>query len=121
MKLLKDSASRVILKFANAFSGWKYSLFTDHSIQLQIGLGVLTVLAGLVLRVRGNDWLWLFSAIVIVIGFEAINSCIESLCDLVSLARDERIKRIKDMGSGFVLLAALYAIVVGISVFSRYL
>ena len=42
-----------------------------------------------------------------------INTCIERICDLIDESQNEKIKYIKDLSAGSVLLASIYSIVIG--------
>ena len=53
-------------------------------------------------------------------GLEAINTAIEQLCDLYSTEANERIKKIKDISAGAVLIAALFAVCIAVVVFLPY-
>jgi diacylglycerol kinase len=59
--------------------------------------------------------------IVIVTGLvwaaEIFNTVIEKVMDFISPAKDERIKRIKDMSAAAVLVSALVALITGCIVF----
>jgi undecaprenol kinase len=63
------------------------------------------------------EWLFVLSALFLVLLTEAFNTAIEKVCDEVTLERKESIKRIKDISAGAVLLAAIYSIVVGTVIF----
>jgi diacylglycerol kinase len=52
-----------------------------------------------------------------VIAMELINSSIEELADLYSREHNPRIKKIKDLGAGAVLVAAIAALIVGVIIF----
>lgn len=55
----------------------------------------------------------------IVMALEAVNTAIEELCDKVSPEKNEFIKHCKDAAAGAVLIAAIFAAVVGIILFGN--
>jgi diacylglycerol kinase (ATP) len=64
--------------------------------------------------------------IAVILAFETMNTAIEMLCDLVATELklgypDERIKNIKDLSTGAVLVAAICAALVGGIVFLPYI
>ena len=98
-------------KFKVAFKGLA-SAYRHHSVKIQVVLGVLAIIGGIIIRLNYLEWLIFIICIFSVIASEVINTCIESLCDLVINEYDERVKRIKDMASSFVLIEALMALVI---------
>lgn len=103
-------------RFKYAFSGLRYAL-RDKSIAFQLFLGLLAFLAGIVLKCSKVEWLWIGLAIVLVVGFEIMNSCIENVVDYISLERDPRAKKIKDMAASAVFLVSVFALFVGFVIF----
>lgn len=78
--------------------------------------GVVTigvVLAGLMLPISRDDWLWLLIAIVQVWIAEGLNTAIEKLADAVHPEQHPLVGQAKDVAAGSVLLAALAAAIIG--------
>lgn len=99
-------------KFYVAICGLMSGL-KDKSILIQMILGLCVIGFGLIYKFNGKEWLWIISAIFIVILFEFVNTAIERICDLIDPNINPKIKYIKDLSAGCVLLASLYAIVIG--------
>ena len=83
----------------------------DRSIALQLGLAVLTGLAGIVVW---WEWALVITLIGLVVTAEILNTAIEKLCDFVQPNHDPRIKTIKDLAAAAVLFASLTALIVGL-------
>ena len=60
-------------------------------------------------------------AIVLVFAAELFNTAIEKLCDVVHPDYSEKIKAIKDLAAGAVLVCAVGAVVIGLFVFINHL
>jgi len=105
-------------KFKVAFKGIKDAL-KHKAVIIQCVLGVLAVIGGLIIKLDYYEWLAFIICIVLVIGSEIFNTCIEKLCDLYTTEKDERIRLIKDLSSGAVLVFSLGALVVCIFVVLR--
>lgn len=103
-------------RFKYAFSGLSYA-FRDKSILFQCFLGILALITATILKCSMFEWLWIILAIVLVISFEIVNSCIEGLVDYISLKKDPRAKKIKDMGAAAVLLVSFFALIVALVIF----
>lgn len=80
-------------------------------------VGSLAVIAGLILRLTVNEWLWLVLAIFLVLIAETLNTIVEAVVDLiVGETYHDLAKRAKDVAAGGVLMAAVFAVIVGVLV-----
>jgi diacylglycerol kinase (ATP) len=78
---------------------------------------ILVVLAGFLFKITNVEWLAVVFAIGLVLAGEAINSAIERLSDVVQPERDDRIRDVKDISAGAVLICAITAAIIGFIVF----
>lgn len=93
-------------KFQDAFRGMATGL-GHHSILIQYLLAFCAVCAGFILHLTAVEWTLVIVCIGMVISAEVLNTCIEKLCDLYSTVYNDRIKEIKDLAAGAVLIASL--------------
>ena len=110
----------MINKFYVAFVGLVSSL-KDRSIQIQYVLAILACIVAWMIGCNYYEWLAVLLCIGLVIVAEILNTCIEKLCDLYSIEKNEKIKYIKDLAAGGVLFASLIALTVGILIFVHHL
>lgn len=103
--------------FRYAFAGLRLLLREEHNARIHATITVLVVVAGIVLRVSPVEWGVLVICIGMVLAAEAFNSAIERIADYLTTERDERIRDIKDLAAGAVLLCAIAAAVAGLIVF----
>ena len=103
--------------FLYAFAGLRLLLREEHNARIHATITVLVVVAGIVLRVSPVEWGVLVICIGMVLSAEAFNSAIERVADYLTIERDERIRDIKDLAAGAVLLCAIAAAVAGLIVF----
>ena len=103
--------------FRYAFAGLRLLLREEHNARIHATITVLVVVAGIVLRVSPVEWGVLVICIGMVLSAEAFNSAIERIADYLTTERDERIRDIKDLAAGAVLLCAITAAIVGLIVF----
>lgn len=103
-------------RFYYAGQGLKECL-KDKSICLQMLFGCIVLLAGFLFHLNAREWLWILTAIVLVVSAEIFNSCIEGCVDYISLEKDPRAKRIKDMAATGVLLISFLAAIIGLIIF----
>ncbi|MFM1810329.1 MAG: hypothetical protein RLZZ382_1554 [Bacteroidota bacterium] len=95
------------------FGSW--ALGRNFRIQSIIGLVAL----GLCITLNLLIWEWIVVFILIggVLSLETINTSIEKLCDLISMDIDPKIKTIKDLSAGAVLIFSVIALVIGCLIF----
>ncbi|MCX7820663.1 MAG: diacylglycerol kinase family protein [Brevinematales bacterium] len=107
------------LKFA--FKGLIFAVLNEKNFRIHIFIVVPVFIFSLFLRLDRIEWLFVISAIFLVLISELINSAIEKSLDLIDNKYNKKIEIIKDISAGFVLLAALYSIIIGLLIFLPHL
>ena len=107
-------------KFKVAFEGLLFAL-KDRSILIQVVLGSGALVLAWILCFTFMEWIAVLLCIGLVITAEMFNTCIEKLCDMVEPNFSIKIKTIKDMASGAVLLASFISLVVGCILIMQHL
>ncbi|HWR94725.1 MAG TPA: diacylglycerol kinase family protein [Flavobacterium sp.] len=106
------------LKSINFAAIGAYKLITtEHSIIVQISIGILMVVAGFYFEISTTEWLFQTIAIGMVISVEALNTAIEKLSDFIHPEYHKKIGFIKDISAGAVFFAALTAITIGLIIY----
>ena len=100
-------------KFRPAFNGILLG-FKDPAIRLQMILAMLAMIAGFVLKLNIAEWIAVILCMGLVLSTEILNTCVEKVCDLYSKEEDERIKVIKDLAAGAVLVSAICALITAV-------
>jgi diacylglycerol kinase len=80
---------------------------------------VLVVIAGIYFSIEDYEWIAILVISALVLSLEVMNSALERLCDLYSTEQDNRIKMIKDLAAGAVLLAAVFALFIAYVIFIK--
>ena len=106
--------------FANAFAGVVHAVRSERNLQIQLVVLVLVLTFGFYFRLAEWEWAAVILSSGLVISMELVNSSVEELCDFVSPALDGRIRNIKDMAAGAVLIASIAAFSVGLIIFAKY-
>lgn len=119
MDWLIASTKRLIEKFNHAFSGLWEGILYDRSISVQILLAIISLIIFGFIGLNYIEWLFVVSAISIVLIAEYLNSAIEDLCDLLVKKYDLHVKEIKDIAAAAVLIAAIYAVLVALIIIGR--
>ena len=107
--------------FRYAFAGVRLLLREEHNARIHATITVLVVVAGIVLRVSPVEWGVLVICIGMVLAAEAFNSAIERVANYLTTDRDDRIRDIKDLAAGAVLLCAIAAAVAGCVIFLQHI
>jgi len=107
----------IINSFANAWRGVKIFVRRERNAWIHCGMTILVILAGFLFRISMAEWLAVVFAIGLVLAGEAINTAIERLSDVVQPEQDDRIRDVKDVSAGAVLICAITAAVIGVIVF----
>jgi diacylglycerol kinase (ATP) len=117
----KFSMTNRLKSFAYAINGLKFVLKTQHNACLHLAISVVVISAAFLLNVSANDWRWLIVAITLVWFAETINTAFEFVCDVVSPELHQSVQKAKDIAAGAVLLCAIGAAILGLTVFLPYL
>lgn len=108
---------RRIKSFQYAFYGLFHAFFNEFHFKIHFILFLVVILASIYLKINQYEWVLIFIVSFLVFIIEMINSAIERLCDLYTTKKNQKIKIIKDISAGAVLLSALLSIIVGLIIF----
>lgn len=104
----------------HAINGVFWMLKSERNFQIEI-FGLLVNLFLLVyLKVNTFDAAIILGISFAVLSAEILNTCVEKICDIIQPEYDERIKIIKDMAAGAVILMAIGSVFVGILIYWKY-
>jgi diacylglycerol kinase len=101
----------------HAIEGILYSWNIGRNFRIQVWCGVVSLVLCVLLNVQGWEWIVVLILTGGVLSLETLNSSIEKLCDLISVDRDPKIKTIKDLSAGAVLIFSVIAMVIGCLIF----
>jgi len=104
-----------------ALNGIAEVLRSERNAKIHLGVAVLVVAAGIILGISSYEWGAVLFAMLLVFLAEIVNTAIEKTLDLIDERRNPKIGIIKDMTAGAVLIAAVGAVIVGITVFWPYI
>ena len=97
-------------------------LFAEsRNARIQLVIFSLVLVAGFIVELNRFEWLWLLMASAIVLALEAMNTSIELLADVYTLEFNQKIKQVKDIAAGAVLIASIFAVIVGALIFLPHL
>lgn len=108
-------------RFVNTYAGFKSLYSKDNNFLIHLCCAVLVVVLGLLFNLSQNEWLFIITAIFLVLITEAINTALEATVDLVTKQYRPLAKIAKDISAFAVLLASIYAVIVALMIFLPYL
>lgn len=102
----KPKSYNVLKNFSYAFSGLWSAFHREANLWIQGVIGLVTI--G-VAAYHGQFFLGMLSFIlmIVVMGFEMLNTAFETLCDLVQPNYNEKVKVVKDVAAGAVMMMSL--------------
>ncbi|GAC1373303.1 MAG: diacylglycerol kinase family protein [Candidatus Saccharimonadales bacterium] len=105
----------------HSLHGLRHIVRHERNARVHLAMAVLALLIGLELKVRAVELAAVFFAVIIVFLAEIFNTAIERTLDMIDGQENPRIKLIKDMSAGAVLVAATAALIVGAAIFIPYI
>ena len=90
---------------------------TEHSVMVQLSLGILVSIAGFIFNISHEEWLIQTLAIGLILSVEGLNTAVEKIADFIHPDYHERIGFIKDIAAGAVFFAAMTAIALGLMIY----
>lgn len=107
--------------FGNAFRGIFGMMRSERNFQLHILALIINLFLIVFLRLNYTDAAPILMVCFAVMSAEILNTAIEKICDFIQPEFDERIKFIKDISAGAVMLMAILAVVVGFLIYPKYI
>jgi len=117
---LKDkkmfSVKRLINSFKYAGEGIKTSVLREQNLVIHMFFLVMVLIFSIVFKISRYEFLIVIVVSGLVISLEMVNTAIENTVD-ISKKYSIEAKRAKDAASGAVLVSAIIAIIVGLTIF----
>jgi diacylglycerol kinase (ATP) len=117
----KFSIIRRAESFTHAGRGVLIFLKSTHNAWIHIVILTVAVAFGIYFNISQTEWFALILSAALVLVSEAFNTAIEIDMDLTSPDYHPYARDTKDVAAGAVLISAVAAAIVGISIFAPYL
>jgi len=112
-----ESKHSLLKSFKFAFNGLETAVTKGRNFRIQVSLGILSIILGIIYKISNFEWIGLVLIIAAVLIFELINTAIEAIVDIVSPEIQEKARVAKDVSAASVLVASIAAIFIGAFLF----
>lgn len=112
---------KTIRSFKYAIRGVLLLFKEEQNARVEALIGAVAIALGFGFHIAPTEWMIVVLCIASVLGAEAFNSAIETLCDKVQPEQDPVIARIKDISAGAVLIIAAGSAVISLQLFLPYM
>lgn len=110
----KDSLYK---SFGYAFQGISNTIRTERNIKIHCTVALLVTIFGIWLQISKTEWMICFILFGLILALELMNTAVEATVDLCTEDRRPLAKKAKDAAAGAVLIAAIFAAVIGLMIF----
>ena len=107
-------------RFNYALQGMHVLLNKDNKFLLHLISALIVVICGVWFGISRVDWIFIILAIGIVLAFEAINTALEYVVDLVTDDYHILAKKAEDVAAFSVMIASAIAFAIGLLIFLPY-
>jgi len=107
--------------FRHAVDGIHHAARTERNFRIELLLAVLAIGLTVIFPLSPVERTVVCLVIGTVLAFELMNTAFEHLMDMLSPQFHARVKIIKDLAAGSVLLVSFSAAVIGIIIFGPYI
>lgn len=113
----KEDETKLIFSFKYAFEGIITTIKEERNMFIHFLIAIIVVITGIYVRLSLNEWFICLLLFALVFSLELINTAIENTVDLVATKKNKKAKIAKDAAAGAVLIAAIFASIIGIIIF----
>lgn len=111
---------RLIKSFKHAFNGVKIAFLEEANFRIHCLAVGLVLIAGAYFRLSHTEWALILLSVGLVLCAEMMNTAVENLANEVSKEHRALIKKTKDTAAGAVVVSAIIAAIIGLTIFWPY-
>lgn len=113
----KEKEKPLLKTLSYGFNGIFYTLKHERNMVIHFLVMILVIIAGIVFEITFVEWGVCFVLFALVLSLELMNTALENVVDLVTEEKKAKAKVAKDAAAGAVLVAAIFAVIIGVSIF----
>lgn len=104
-------------KFMVALRGIKKVFMTELSFRIHVAIAVILIIINFMIGMSGLEWIIVILVLGSVMAAEIFNTAVEDMMDVYSRKYDDKIKDIKDISAGAVLLLTIISVIIGLIIY----
>jgi diacylglycerol kinase len=112
---------KFVKSFRHAADGIRSAASTERNFRIELMLALAALALSFLLPLTVTERAIVFLTIGVILALELLNTAFEHLTDMLSPQFHEKVKTIKDLAAGAVLLSSFGAALVGLIVFVPHL
>lgn len=112
-----SSTTRILRSFGYAFEGLATLFRSQPNFRVHVVAACGALGLGVLVRLSLSELALIVLTATMVLVVEGLNTCLETLCDLVSPTYHPLVKKAKDVSAAAVLISALAAVVIAALLF----
>ena len=116
-RMIKVKTKKIANSFKYAFEGLISAFKTERNIKIHILIMLLVIVLGILLKINKYEWIICIICFAMVISGELFNTAIETVVDMVMPYKNEKAKASKDISASAVLILAIGAAIIGLTIF----
>ena len=113
----KEDETKLIFSFKYAIEGIISTIKEERNMFIHFLIAIIVVITGIYVKLSLNEWLICLLLFALIFSLELINTAIENTVDLVTTKKNKKAKIAKDAAAGAVLIASIFASIIGIIIF----
>lgn len=113
---MKLSLRKWLHSLKYAFEGIKFAINQQNFFLISL-IAIIVILFGFYFKLSSTEWLIVILTIGFVLSLEALNTIWEKTLDLLQPYFSPKVKNIKDLVAGAVVIACLTSIIIGLIIF----
>lgn len=103
--------------FKYAFEGILAGLKSERNLKIHFIFMILVIIFGFIFKISKIEWMICIILFGVVIAGELFNTAIETVVDMISLEKNDKAKKAKDVSAGAVLVLAIASAIIGLIIF----
>lgn len=108
---------KLIKSFKYAFEGIFTGFKKEQNMKIHVAIIIFVIIVGIILKINKLEWIICIALFGIVISAELFNTAIEQIVDIAMPEKNEKAKIAKDVSAGAVLVVAIAATIIGLTIF----
>jgi len=105
--------------FKHAFRGINIAL-KERSFKIMLVIAAFVITMGILVNLTPTHWVLILMLIGIVLGLEMFNTFIERVADFLEPSYSLKVRALKDIAAGVVLIFCILSATSGVIIFSHY-